>query len=112
MMKKFGRVGDSPIIGAGTYANNNTCAVSSTGYGEYFIRLGVAKDISAMMEYKNYSLKKAADEVLAKVGKLGGDGGVIAIDKDGNTAMPFNTDGMYRGYYLNGGNPAIYIYKE
>lgn len=112
MMKKFGRVGDSPIIGAGTYANNNTCAVSATGYGEYFIRLGVAKDISALMEYKNYSLKKAADEVIAKVGKLGGDGGVIALDKDGNVAMPFNTDGMYRGYYLNGGHPVIKIYKE
>jgi L-asparaginase / beta-aspartyl-peptidase len=112
MMKKFGRVGDSPIIGAGTYANNNTCAVSATGYGEYFIRVGVAKDISALIEYKNYLLKKAADEVIAKVGKLGGDGGVIAIDKDCNVAMPFNTDGMYRGYYLNSGHPVIQMYKE
>ena len=113
MMKKFGRVGDSPIIGAGTYANNNTCAVSATGYGEYFIRLGVAKDISALMEYKNYSLKDAANEVIMnKLGKLGGDGGIIAIDKNGNVAMPFNTDGMYRGQYLNGGEPVVKIYKE
>ena len=113
MMKKFGRVGDSPIIGAGTYANNNTCAVSATGYGEYFIRLGVAKDISALMEYKNYSLKDAANEVIMnKLGKLGGDGGIIAIDKNGNVAMPFNTDGMYRGQYLNGEEPVVKIYKE
>ncbi len=113
MMKKFGRVGDSPIIGAGTYANNNTCAVSATGYGEYFIRLGVAKDISALMEYKNYSLKDAANEVIMnKLGKLGGDGGIIAIDKNGNVAMPFNTEGMYRGQYLNGEQPVVKIYKE
>lgn len=112
MMKKFGRVGDSPIIGAGTYANNNTCAVSATGYGEYFIRIGVAKDISALMEYKDYTLNKAAEEVIAKVGKLGGDGGVICIDKNGNVAMPFNTSGMYRGYLLNGSKPVTQIYKE
>ncbi|MCX6169550.1 MAG: isoaspartyl peptidase/L-asparaginase [Ignavibacteriales bacterium] len=113
MMKKFGRVGDSPIIGAGTYANNNTCAVSATGYGEYFIRLGVAKDISALMEYKNFSLKDAANEVIMnKLGKLGGDGGIIAIDKNGNVAMPFNTEGMYRGQYLNGEQPVVKIYKE
>jgi len=113
MMKKFGRVGDSPIIGAGTYANNNTCAVSATGYGEYFIRLGVAKDISALMEYKNYSLKDAANEVIMnKLDKLGGDGGIIAIDKNGNVAMPFNTDGMYRGQYLSGEEPVVKIYKE
>ncbi len=113
MMKKFGRVGDSPIIGAGTYANNNTCAVSATGYGEYFIRLGVARDISALMEYKNYSLKDAANEVIMnKLGKLGGNGGIIAIDKNGNVAMPFNTEGMYRGQYLNGEQPVVRIYKE
>lgn len=113
MMKKFGRVGDSPIIGAGTYANNNTCAVSATGYGEYFIRLGVARDISALMEYKNYSLKDAANEVIMnKLGKMGGDGGIIAIDKNGNVAMPFNTEGMYRGQYLNGEQPVVKIYKE
>lgn len=113
MMKKFGRVGDAPIIGAGTYANNNTCAISATGHGEYFIRLGVAKDISALMEYKNYSLADAAEEVVInKLGKLGGDGGIIAIDKNGNIAMPFNTEGMYRGYYLNTSKPAVMMYKN
>ncbi|KAF0162217.1 MAG: peptidase T2 asparaginase 2 [Ignavibacteria bacterium] len=113
MMKKFGRVGDAPIIGAGTYANNNTCAVSATGHGEYFIRLGVARDISSLMEYKNYSLQQAADEVInVKLTKLGGTGGVIAIDKNGNVTMPFNTEGMYRGYYIDGGEPVVKIYKD
>lgn len=113
MMKKFGRVGDSPIIGAGTYANNSTCAVSATGWGEYFIRLGVARDISSLMEYKNLSLKEAADEVIMKkLPALGGDGGIIAIDKNGNIAMPFNTAGMYRGYILSGENPVIKFYKD
>jgi len=113
MMKKFGRVGDAPIIGAGTYANNNTCAVSATGHGEYFIRLGVAKDISSLIEYKNYSLDQAASEVInIKLAKLGGTGGVIAIDKDGNVAMPFNTEGMFRGYIINGSAPIVKIYKD
>ncbi|KAF0142856.1 MAG: peptidase T2 asparaginase 2 [Stygiobacter sp.] len=113
MMKKFGRVGDAPIIGAGTYANNNTCAVSATGHGEYFIRLGIARDISSLMEYKNYSLQQAADEVInVKLTKLGGTGGVIAIDKNGNVTMPFNTEGMYRGYYINAGEPVVKIYKD
>lgn len=113
MMKKFGRVGDSPIIGAGTYANNATCAVSATGWGEYFIRLGVARDISALMEYKNLSLKDAANEVIMKkLPALGGDGGIIAIDRNGNIAMPFNTAGMYRGYILSGENPVIKFYKN
>jgi beta-aspartyl-peptidase (threonine type) len=113
MMKKFGRVGDAPIIGAGTYANNNTCAVSATGHGEYFIRLGVAKDISSLMEYKNYSLDQAASEVIyTKLTKLGGTGGVIAIDKNGNVAMPFNTEGMLRGYIINGSAPIVKIYKD
>jgi beta-aspartyl-peptidase (threonine type) len=113
MMKKFGRVGDAPIIGAGTYANNNTCAISATGHGEYFIRLGVARDISALMEYKNYSLKDAAEEVIMnKLGKLGGDGGIIAIDKNGNVTMTFNTEGMYRGQYLNDSKPEVKIYKD
>ncbi len=113
MMKKFGRVGDAPIIGAGTYANNNTCAISATGHGEYFIRLGVARDISSLMEYKNYSLVEAANEVVInKLGKLGGDGGIIAIDKNGNIAMPFNTEGMYRGHYLNTGQPVVEMYKN
>ena len=110
--KRFGRVGDSPIIGAGTYANNNTCGVSGTGDGEYFIRLGVAKDISDLMEYKNMSVKKAAQTVIDKLTKLGGTGGVIALDKDGNIAMPFNTSGMYRGYINENGKPVVEIYKE
>lgn len=113
MMKKFGRVGDSPIIGAGTFADNNTCAVSGTGYGEYFIRLNIARDISDLMAYKNLSLSDAANEVIMnKLPKLGGDGGIIAIDKNGNIAMPFNTEGMYRGYLMNGEQPVIKIYKE
>jgi beta-aspartyl-peptidase (threonine type) len=113
MMKKFGRVGDSPIIGAGTYANNQTCAVSSTGYGEYFIRLGVARDISDLMAYKGLSLNAAAEEVIMKkLTQLGGTGGVIAIDSKGNIAMPFNTDGMFRGYHIKGLNQVIKIYKE
>src|SRR5436190_1949901 len=101
--KKFGRVGDSPIIGAGTYANNATCALSATGHGEYFIRIGVARDISAQMEYKGMSVEDAAKSSLAKVAKLGGDGGLVAIDKNGNVAMPFNTPGMYRGFRLSNG---------
>jgi len=113
MMKKFGRVGDSPIIGAGTYANNNTCAISGTGHGEYFIRLSIARDISDLMAYKNLSLNDAANEVIMKkLPQLGGDGGIIAIDKNGNVAMPFNTEGMYRGYHISGEQLVIKIYKE
>jgi beta-aspartyl-peptidase (threonine type) len=111
--KRFGRVGDSPIIGAGTYANNRTCAVSATGHGEYFIRSVVAYDISALMEYKGVSLKEAADTVVMdKLVKLGGEGGVIAIDKDGNIAMPFNSAGMYRGYVDSSGKVVVEIYKD
>lgn len=111
MMKKFGRVGDAPIIGAGTYANNNTCGVSATGHGEYFIRIGVAKDISSLMEYKGMKLEDASEAVIKKVGNLGGTGGVIALDKNGNVAMPFNTEGMYRGYYMSGGKPVVLMYE-
>jgi beta-aspartyl-peptidase (threonine type) len=111
--KKFGRIGDSPIIGAGTYANNQTCAVSATGDGEYFIRSVVAYDISALMEYKGMSLKDAANLVIMdKLKKLGGGGGVIAIDKDGHISMPFNTPGMYRGYVGADGKVVIEIYKD
>jgi beta-aspartyl-peptidase (threonine type) len=111
--KKFGRIGDSPIIGAGTYANNRTCAVSATGHGEFFIRSVVAYDISALMEYKGMSLKDAANMVIMnKLEKLGGDGGVIAIDHDGNIAMPFNTAGMYRGYVGPDGKVVVEIYKD
>ena len=111
--KKFGRVGDSPIIGAGTYANNATCAISCTGWGEYFMRLVMAKTISDMMEFRNYSLSKAADEmIMKKLPSLGGDGGLIALDKNGNITMVFNTAGMYRGYINNNGKTEIKIYKE
>ena len=111
--KRWGRVGDSPIIGAGTYANNNTCAVSSTGWGEYFIRAMVAYDISALMEYKGMSLQDAAREVIQKkVPELGGDGGIVAVDKNGNVAMEFNTEGMYRATMNDKGELIIKIYKE
>jgi beta-aspartyl-peptidase (threonine type) len=110
--KKFGRVGDAPIIGAGTYANNGTCAVSATGWGEFFIRVGVARDIAAQMEYKHSSLGEAAAASIAKVGALGGDGGVICIDREGNVAMPFNSLGMYRGYKLSTGAAQIEIFGE
>lgn len=111
--KKFGRIGDSPVIGAGTYANNQTCAVSATGHGEYFIRLSVAHDISALMAYKKLSLSEAANQVIMeKLTKLGGTGGVISMDKQGNIAMPFNTPGMYRGYVDKDGNAVVKIYKD
>lgn len=96
--KRPGRVGDSPVIGAGNYANNATCAVSATGDGEYFIRASVAHDISALMEYRGLSVEEAARTVLDKVEKLGGTGGVIVINGKGEMALPFNTSGMYRGH--------------
>jgi beta-aspartyl-peptidase (threonine type) len=110
--KKFGRVGDSPIIGAGTYANNETCAVSCTGDGEFFIRSVVAHDISAAMKYGGKSLKDSAEAVLAGVGRLGGGGGLIAIDRHGNFTTPFNTSGMYRGWIGPDGKPHVHIYKD
>lgn len=111
--KRWNRIGDAPIIGAGTYANNATCAVSSTGWGEYFIRAMVAHDISAMMEYKGISLKEASQEVIQKkVPELGGDGGIIAIDKEGNVSMEFNTAGMYRAHMNDRGELYIGIYNE
>lgn len=108
--KKFGRVGDSPIIGAGTYASNATCAVSATGHGEYFIRIGVARDIAAQMEYRGAKLADAAEATLAKVARLGGDGGVICLDRAGNVAMPFNTPGMYRAFRLSSGAGGVEIF--
>ncbi len=112
--KEFGRVGDSPIIGAGTYADNATCAVSATGDGEYFIRLDVAHDISSLMRYRHMSVEEAARLVIMdKLTKLGGTGGVIAIDRQGQIAMPFNTPGMYRGYALGeNGTVTIAIYGD
>lgn len=110
--KKFGRVGDAPIIGAGTYAHNATCAVSATGWGEYFIRVGVARDIAAQMEYKGTPLREAAAATIAKVGKLGGDGGVIALDAEGNIAMEFNSPGMYRAAKLSHRPAFVAIYGD
>jgi beta-aspartyl-peptidase (threonine type) len=109
--KKWGRVGDSPMIGAGNYANNETCAVSCTGSGEFFIRGVVAYDVSCLIEHKNYSLEKAADEVINKrILKIKGDGGLIAVDAKGNIAMPFNTEGMYRACKSSNGREDVLIY--
>ena len=111
--KKWGRVGDSPMIGAGTYANNNTCAVSCTGSGEYFIRGVVAYDVACLMEHKHLSLEAASHEVIYKrILEIGGDGGLIAVDDQGNIAMPFNTEGMYRAFKSSDGQHAIGIYKD
>jgi len=110
--KMYGRVGDTPIIGAGTYANNATCGVSGTGWGEYFIRLGVARDISSLMEYRAMPIQAAADLVIhTKLQNAGGDGGVIAMDKFGNMAISFNSEGMYRAYIDKDGKPVVAIYK-
>lgn len=110
--KKYNRIGDSPIIGAGTYADNATCAVSSTGHGEFFIRYVVAHDIAARMAYGNQSFQEAANEVVKqKLVEKGGAGGIIGVDKDGNVAMPFNTPGMYRGY-AKPGERVVEIYEE
>ncbi len=111
--KRFGRVGDSPMIGAGTYANNLTCAVSCTGSGEYFIRGVVAYEVSALMEFKGLSLEDAASEVINKrLLQIGGDGGLIAVDVHGNITMPFNTEGMYRAKMTSEGEKTISIYKD
>jgi len=110
--KRFGRVGDAPIIGAGTYANAQ-CGVSATGWGEYFIRLAVAHDICARMAYGGASLAEAADEVvMRRVPALGGDGGVIALDAEGNVHLPFNTAGMYRGWIRPDGSRGVAIHGD
>lgn len=111
--KKFGRIGDSCIIGAGVYANNETCAVSSTGHGEFFIRLCTAYDISCLMEYKNLTLAAAVHEVIkSKMVKLGGTGGVIAIDKNGNVSMNFSTETMFRGFVKGTSSPHAFIFDD
>lgn len=111
--KRYNRIGDAPIIGAGTYANNASCAVSSTGWGEFFMRGMVAHDIAAIMEYKEVSLQKAAEEVIQKkLTALGGTGGIVSIDRDGNVAMEFNTAGMYRAHMNAAGDLDIKIYKD
>ena len=111
--KRYGRIGDSPLIGAGNYANNKTCAVSCTGSGEYFIRGVAAYDLSSLMEYKGLSLKDASDELVYKrLLELGGDGGLIAVDNKCNIAMPFNTEGMYRASIDASGNVDVAIYTN
>ncbi|MEO7030211.1 MAG: isoaspartyl peptidase/L-asparaginase [Acidobacteriaceae bacterium] len=111
--KRFGRVGDSPIIGAGTYAANDSCAVSATGTGEYFIRLTVARTICALVQYKGMALQAAVDDVIGKqLTALKGDGGVIAITPDGQLAWGFNTPGMFRARMVEGGEPQMGIYKD
>ncbi len=110
--KRYGRVGDSPMIGAGNYANNKTCAVSCIGSGEFFIRGVVAYDVSCLMEYKGLSLKEASEEVINKrILEIGGDGGLIAVDAQGNISMPFNTEGMYRGIKTSEGENLVLIYQ-
>ena len=110
--KKYGRIGDSPIIGSGTYANNHTCAISCTGHGEMFIRSVAAYDVSCLMEYKGYSLQQAMDTVVHdKLVKIGGEGGLIALDKHGNIEMPFNSEGMYRASKKQNEDLFIGIYK-
>lgn len=110
MNKKYGRIGDSPIIGAGTWADNRTCAVSSTGHGEYFIRLTIARDVASNMEYRNMDIAQAGNVVLEKLSKMDGTGGFIAIDAKGNIAMPFNTSGMFRGFAKSTGEKEIAIF--
>ena len=109
--KRWGRVGDSPVIGAGTYANNASCAVSATGHGEYFIRSVVAHDICAQVEYLELPLKEAVGNVLGKMAKLGGNGGVIAIDARGEIVLEFNSEGMFRGERSSAGKRAVFIYR-
>jgi len=110
--KQYGRVGDAPIIGAGTYADNDACAVSATGQGEYFIRWTVASDIAALVRYRGMTVQQAGDEVIHKKLPPEGEGGVIILDRKGNFAMPFNSEGMYRGWIGADGEPHVLIYKD
>lgn len=108
--KRYGRVGDSPIIGAGTYADKNI-GISGTGWGEFYIRTSAARTVAAKYEYQNKDVKTATQEVMSEIENLGGDGGIIALDKNGNMAMTFNTEGMYRGSITNNGEIEVEIYK-
>jgi beta-aspartyl-peptidase (threonine type) len=110
--KRWGRVGDAPIIGAGTYAQNGVCGVSATGTGEFFIRVGVARDICARMEFNGEDAQEAADNVMAEVGDLAGDGGVIVLDGRGRHAWAMNTSGMYRAHLERGGEPVVHIFAD
>ena len=110
--KQWGRIGDSSIIGAGTYANNKTCAISATGHGEVFIRAVAAYDVSCLMEYKGLSLQEAMDLVVNdKLAKIDGEGGMVGVDAKGNAAMLFNSEGMYRGMRSSDGLSEVAIYK-
>jgi beta-aspartyl-peptidase (threonine type) len=111
--KRYGRIGDSPIIGAGTYADNNTCAISATGHGEYYIRKVISYDIAARMKYLHLSLEESAEVVIMKeLPAFGGSGGIIGIDRKGNITMKFNTSGMYRGYLRKGEEPRVFIFQD
>jgi L-asparaginase / beta-aspartyl-peptidase len=110
--KRFGRIGDTPLIGAGTWADNRSCAVSCTGHGEYFIRLGIAHDVASQMEYLHIPIEKAAENAIQKLTGLGGTGGLIAVDREGNISMPFNTSGMFRGYIKSTGEKEIAIFAS
>jgi len=111
--KRYGRIGDSPVPGSGTYANDATCAISCTGHGEFFLRAVVAYDVSCLMEYKGLSLKEACHVVVKeKLVKLGGEGGLIAVDAKGNYDLCFNSEGMYRGVKTSGGENMVAIYKD
>ena len=111
--KRWGRIGDAPIIGAGTYANNASCAVSATGHGEYFIRSVVAYDICALVEYRGWSLERAAKEVVqGKLVQRGGEGGIIAVDPQGNLVLEFNSPGMFRGLRDSSGRRKVAIYED
>ena len=111
--KRFGRIGDSPLIGAGTWADNTTCAVSCTGHGEYFIRAVAAYDVACLMEYKGMSLRQACEEVvMRKLKPAGGEGGLIALDRTGVPVLIFNSEGMYRGWQTMPGAPNTAIYGD
>lgn len=110
--KRYGRVGDAPIIGAGTYANNETVGVSCTGWGEFYIRTVAANRVSSLMELKGLNVKEASKQVIEEIGDLGGTGGLISLDKSGKVAMEFNTSGMYRGTVDEDGNISIQIFKD
>ena len=110
--KKFGRIGDTPLIGAGTYADNSTCAVSCTGHGEFFMLGVTAYDVAARMKYKRLDLADAAREAIQYLTDQGGEGGLIAVDVNGNVTLPFNSDGMYPAYIVHDEPPKIAIYGD
>ena len=110
--KRFGRIGDTPLVGAGTYADNQTCAVSCTGHGEFFMKTLAAYDVAARMKYKNLDLIAAANETIEHLRTIGGEGGLIAVDAQGNVTLPFNSDGMYRASITSDGEPVVEIYQK